>query len=96
MFSFSKLLNVISKARNFVIKFLFSFQIPLSTKTPELLFSASEKLADGYAPKFLNDIEVASDGKIYMTDSSTKWGREHHPYVGFENRPDGRYGENEW
>ncbi len=61
------------------------------TGATENLFQATMRMPDGLETKFLNDVEIGPDGKIYATDSSFKWARENHPYVGFENRPDGRY-----
>ena len=30
--------------------------------------------------KFLNGLEISTDGIIYFTDSSTKWDRRNHKY----------------
>lgn len=40
--------------------------------------------------KFLNDLTIASDGTIYMTDSSAKWDRRHNRYCIFEGEATGR------
>lgn len=45
---------------------------------------------NGKVPKFLNDLTIASDGMIYMTDSSTKWDRRHNRYCIFEGEASGR------
>jgi sugar lactone lactonase YvrE len=44
---------------------------------------------DGRAPKFLNDIDIASDGTIYMSDSSI-FQRRDFPLDILEGRPHGR------
>ena len=62
------------------------FSPHLSGET-ELLLSAKTVFPDGKPALFLNDIEVTSEGIIYVTDSSYKWTRADHCYVGFENRP---------
>ncbi len=45
----------------------------------------------GKEPKFLNDLDIASDGTIYLTDSSYTWDRRHNRLLIMENKPDGRY-----
>ncbi|XP_060069012.1 adipocyte plasma membrane-associated protein-like [Ylistrum balloti] len=40
--------------------------------------------------RFLNDVAVASNGLIYMTDSSTKWDRRHNRYLVLEADRSGR------
>lgn len=60
------------------------FKVDITTGARLNLFKASEPMPDGYPTKFLNDIEVDDDGRIYVTDSSYKYQRENHPYVGFE------------
>ena len=50
----------------------------------------SRKEIEGKIPMFLNDLDIASDGSIYFTDSSTKWDRRHNRHLIMENRPDGR------
>ncbi|OWF53760.1 adipocyte plasma membrane-associated protein-like [Mizuhopecten yessoensis] len=40
--------------------------------------------------RFLNDVAVASNGLIYMTDSSTKWDRRHNRYLVLEADRTGR------
>ena len=66
------------------------FKINISSGEKFNLLKASEPLPDGYPALFLNDLEVSDDGKIYMTDSSSKYHRENHPYVGFEGSAKGR------
>ena len=66
------------------------FKIDARTGHTQNLFPASYKFPDGMEARFLNDVEVSRDGLIYITDSSTRWHRSHHCYVGFENRPEGR------
>lgn len=40
--------------------------------------------------KFLNHLAVASDGKVYFTDSSWRWGRRDFPYLILEGGGQGR------
>ena len=45
---------------------------------------------NGKHPKLLNDLDIASDGTIYMTDSSTKWDRRNNRYCILEAESSGR------
>ena len=40
--------------------------------------------------RFVNDLDIARDGTIYFTDSSTKWQRRDVPYLMFEGDATGR------
>jgi len=40
--------------------------------------------------RFVNDLDIARDGTIYFTDSSTKWQRRDVPYFLFEGEASGR------
>ncbi len=53
------------------------------------LYTSDTKI-NGKAPKLLNDLDVASDGTIYMSDSSTKWERRNNRLLVMEAAPDGR------
>lgn len=45
---------------------------------------------NGRPMKFLNDLTIARDGMIYMTDTSAKWDRRHNRYAIFEGEATGR------
>lgn len=45
---------------------------------------------NGRPMKFLNDLTIARDGTIYMTDTSAKWDRRHNRYAIFEGEATGR------
>ncbi len=53
------------------------------------LFPASMPIG-GKVSRLLNDLCIASDGVIYLTDSSTTWDRRHNRLFFAENKPDGR------
>lgn len=59
-----------------------------SGKFEQLISSVQE--INGKRPRFLNDLDIASDGTIYLSDSSTKWDRRHNRLAIMESRPDGR------
>ena len=40
--------------------------------------------------RFVNDLDIARDGTIYFTDSSTKWQRCQVPHIMFEGEATGR------
>ena len=65
------------------------FKVNVDTGHVTKLYSSSEEVA-GKRPMFLNDLDIASDGSIYISDSSTKWDRRHNRLGIYENRPDGR------
>lgn len=68
------------------MQMLYDKSSPISGEVHHLL-SADTVFPDGRKARFLNDIEVTNEGIIYLTDSSYKWTRADHCYVGFENRP---------
>ncbi|XP_074649550.1 adipocyte plasma membrane-associated protein-like isoform X2 [Tubulanus polymorphus] len=53
------------------------------------LYSSKEPV-DHKKPKFLNDLDITSDGKIYFSDSSVKWQRRDVSYLVLEGKADGR------
>ncbi len=53
------------------------------------LYTSDTKI-NGKVPKLLNDLDVASDGTIYMSDSSSKWERRNNRLLVLEAAPDGR------
>lgn len=53
------------------------------------LYSA-EIPVNGKRPRLLNDLTIAEDGTIYMTDSSTKWDRRHNRHQIMEGEVSGR------
>uniref|UniRef100_A0A4W3I4S1 Zgc:194209 n=1 Tax=Callorhinchus milii TaxID=7868 RepID=A0A4W3I4S1_CALMI len=59
------------------------------TGEKSLLVSNSEG-ADGILFKFLNGLEIAKNGTIFFTDSSSKWGCRHHRYEVIEANHMGR------
>ena len=66
------------------IVFVFSFSGDVFTLWP------STAPINGKHPKLLNDLDIASDGTIYMTDSSTKWDRRNNRYCILEAESSGR------
>lgn len=65
------------------------YKINVATGDFYQLWPASAEV-NGKPLKFLNDLTIASDGMIYMTDSSTKWDRRHNRYCIFEGEATGR------
>ncbi|KAI8784577.1 adipocyte plasma membrane-associated protein [Biomphalaria glabrata] len=65
------------------------FQVNVVTGDYTTLYSSSTPV-NGKTPKFLNDLDIDDDGKIYFTDTSTKWTRNNFPMVFLEGIPDGR------
>ncbi len=59
---------------------------PTSAKAIEVLADRAE----GYAFKCVNDLEIASDGSIYFTDSSAVWGIAQFTEDILDQRPSGR------
>ena len=60
--------------------------LSLSGKS-ELLLSE----IDGEKPALLNNLDIDSNGIIYLTDSSVKWQRSQFLYSVLEGSGDGRY-----
>ncbi len=63
----------------------------------ELLFSgaytkimSADVYVGGHASRFLNDVAIGRDGKLYISDSSWKWTREEGMKLLQESRPTGR------
>lgn len=65
------------------------YQVNVATGDFVLLWPTTAEI-NGRASKFLNDLTIASDGMIYMTDSSAKWDRRHNRYCIFEGEATGR------
>lgn len=65
------------------------YQINVATRDVTLLWPASAPI-NGRPSVFLNDIAVANDGFIYMTDSSSRWSRRHAVYSLMEGDDTGR------
>ncbi|XP_053572836.1 adipocyte plasma membrane-associated protein isoform X2 [Bombina bombina] len=65
------------------------FKVHPQTGEKTLLVS-NEDGTDGIPFRFLNGLEVSSNGTIYFTDSSSKWGRQHHRYEVLETNHLGR------
>ena len=47
--------------------------------------------ADGLPFAFVDDVDIASDGKIYFTDASSKWNQANYMLDLLETRPYGRF-----
>lgn len=71
----------------------YSQNIPLSLFLSGDVFTLwpSSAPVNGKTMKLLNDLDIASDGTIYMSDSSTKWDRRHNRYCIMEADNSGRY-----
>lgn len=65
------------------------FKVNVATGDHYQLYSA-EIPVNGKRPRFLNDLTIAEDGTIYMTDSSTKWDRRHNRHQIMEGEVSGR------
>ncbi|XP_064623449.1 adipocyte plasma membrane-associated protein-like [Lineus longissimus] len=65
------------------------FKINPKTGDQKILLSSQTKIF-GVRSSFLNDIDIALDGTIYISDSSTKWRRKDFHLVLMEGAPDGR------
>ncbi|ESO96507.1 hypothetical protein LOTGIDRAFT_115667, partial [Lottia gigantea] len=65
------------------------YRINVATGNINFLFDSKEKIL-GYRPVFLNDVVILKDGTMYITDSSRKWDRRHHPYSILEAEDSGR------
>lgn len=46
--------------------------------------------SDGLPFRFTDDLDVASDGKVYFSDASYRWGHHHYLYDLMEAKPHGR------
>lgn len=65
------------------------FKINVVTGDVFTLWPSSAPI-NGKKMRLLNDLDIASDGTIYMSDSSTKWDRKQHRYCIFEGEDTGR------
>jgi len=65
------------------------FTANIEAGTSKLIFSAKKKI-NGFAPKFLNDVEVIDSNTLLVTDSSTNYDRRRFLHVLFEQAPVGR------
>ncbi|CAC5424627.1 APMAP [Mytilus coruscus] len=66
------------------------YKVKVETGEKELLVS-SAKGFDNVPFKFLNGLDIDSEGMIYFTDSSTKWDRRNYRYEVMELRNTGRF-----
>ncbi|RUS88166.1 hypothetical protein EGW08_004063 [Elysia chlorotica] len=65
------------------------FQVNVVTGDYIQLFSSSTSV-NGKPVRFLNDLDIGPDGKIYFTHSSAKWNRNEFPMLFMEGVPNGR------
>lgn len=65
------------------------FKVNVVTSDYITLYSSSTPI-NGRQAKFVNDLDIGPDGKIYFTDSSTKWNRNKFPLILLEGSNDGR------
>ena len=59
------------------------------TGVAEKVFAA-DHLVGGVPLRYMNDVDESRDGKLYLTDSSTKWTRAEGMDLITEGRPTGR------
>ncbi|XP_053376691.1 adipocyte plasma membrane-associated protein-like [Mercenaria mercenaria] len=64
-------------------------KVDLDTGDVETVVSNKDG-SEGVPFRFLNSMDISSDGIIYFTDSSNKWERRDFRYAVLETRPDGR------
>lgn len=65
------------------------FKVNVATGDYTTLFS-SKTPVNGHLAKTINDLDIADDGKIYFTHSSTKWHRNNAVNIVFEGLATGR------
>ncbi|XP_046364773.2 adipocyte plasma membrane-associated protein-like [Haliotis rufescens] len=65
------------------------FQVNVATGDVHQIYSSQDPI-NGQKPQFLNDLDIASDGTIYFSDSSTRWGRRENRYCVMEAEETGR------
>ncbi|BFZ12080.1 hypothetical protein BsWGS_15119 [Bradybaena similaris] len=65
------------------------FKVNVVTGDYEPLYLSSTPI-NGKQAQFLNDLDIGPDGKIYFTDSSTRWPRSQFGMVFLEGIPNGR------
>jgi len=61
--------------------------VTLGDKTT--LLSSSDPI-NGRKPRFFNDLDIGPDGTIYISDTSTKWGRRDNRLCIMEGESTGR------
>ncbi|CAG5136731.1 unnamed protein product [Candidula unifasciata] len=65
------------------------FRVNVVTGDYDALYLSSTPI-NGKPAKFLNDLDIGPDGKIYFTDSSTRWPRNQFGMILLEGIPNGR------
>ncbi|CAL1542611.1 unnamed protein product [Lymnaea stagnalis] len=65
------------------------FKVNVATGEYTTLYSSSTPI-NGKQAKLVNDLDIGPDGKIYFTDSSTRWNRNKFPLILLEGSDDGR------
>ena len=71
--------------------YIYSFSKYLHVSGDYHQYFSADLVIDGAKPKFLNDLDIAADGVIYFTDSSTKWARNQLSHHFLEGGKTGRY-----
>lgn len=59
--------------------------------SPEAVVTVLTNSADNIPFRFADDVDIASDGKIYFTDASSKWSQPDYMLDLLETRPYGRF-----
>ena len=76
---------------NLIICDAYKGLLKLNIETTELTTLISSDVGVNDVPfKMLNHLDISSDGKVYFTDSSWKWGRKDFPYMILEGGARGR------
>ncbi|GFS25391.1 adipocyte plasma membrane-associated protein [Elysia marginata] len=65
------------------------FQVNVATGDYVQLFSSATPV-NGKQVKFVNDLDIGPDGKIYFSHSNSKWQRNQFPMIFLEGRSSGR------
>ncbi|XP_052767700.1 adipocyte plasma membrane-associated protein-like [Mya arenaria] len=65
------------------------FKVNVATGDKTVLWPSTAPI-NGRQPKFFNDLDIDSDGTIYLSESSTKWDRRHNRYCILEAETSGR------
>ena len=65
------------------------YKVNMATGDKHQLFPASMEI-DGWTPHFLNDLDITTEGIIYLTDSCKHWRRRHFLYCLMQGTADGR------
>ncbi|XP_059157273.1 adipocyte plasma membrane-associated protein-like [Physella acuta] len=66
------------------------FKVNVATGDATTLYSSNTPV-NGKKSKLVNDLDIGADGKIYFTDSSTKWQRNNFDKILFEGVANGRF-----